>query len=216
MKRMTTLLITAVLFLMMIVPIHALAMTWNAYVQTANGKGLYLRTGPTKDASVQTSIPYGAQLVILGEYDDGTWITVSYNGYDGYVMKRYLTYDKPGPAPTPKPAPKPGPKPAPNPNPDSSIAAVFSGFSYTYYTVSVRPSTPGGIVHLRWAPTKQAGIMTDFHQGDVLEVLAQNKQWAQVRNPETGLTGFMMRSFLSDVADGASKPQNAPADDSNS
>ncbi len=208
MKRMTALMITAVLILMLIVPLTAFAVIGPHYVKTANGKGLNLRSAPTTEASVMLSIPYGSMVIPNMDYNDGTWISVEYNGHYGYVMSRYLVSDRPGPAPTPKPKPKPNPTPKPAPAPDNTIATLFNGFAQTNYTVTVRPSTPGGTVHLRWAPTKQAGIMTDFHQGDTLQVLYENKQWAQVRHMETGVTGFMMRSFLQDTGAGSTTPES--------
>lgn len=32
------------------------------YVNTANGKGLYMRTGPSKNYEIITTIPFGAQV----------------------------------------------------------------------------------------------------------------------------------------------------------
>ncbi len=202
MKKLTSLVLAALLVALMAMPLTGSAMTWDAYIKTGNGEPVRLRTGPTTDSSVQTSMPYGAKVVILGEYDDGTWITVAYKGYDGYCMKRYLTYDKPGPKPTPKP--KPGPKPTSKPPSGSeNLSTLFNGFAQTSYTAEVRPSTPGGIVHLRWAPSTKAGIILDSHQNDQLEVIAQDKTWAQVREPSSGVVGFMMLSFLTQVGVGS-------------
>lgn len=197
-KKLITLLIATMLLTMMIVPLTATAATWSAYVKTANGKGLNLRTSPSTESRIQTSIPYGASVNITDYLDSGTWLRVRYKDYEGYVMTRYLTYEKPGPKPTSKPKPTTAPS-------GETIASIFKNFSQTSYMVEVRPSTPGGLVHFRWAPSKQAGIIIDCHQGDILEVLAQNNSWAQVRNPSTGVTGFMMRSFLSSIGVGASE-----------
>ncbi len=199
MKRLISLALVSLLVVMLALPLTGVAMTWNAYIKTGNGEPLRLRTGPTTEASVQTSMPYGAKVVILN--DEGTWMQVSYNGYEGYCMKRYLSYEKPGPKPTAKP--KPGPKPTAKPQPaGESLATMFNGFEMISYTAEVRPSTPGGIVHLRWAPTTKTGIVLDCHQGDQLEIISQNKTWAQVREPSSGAVGFMMLSFLSQVAVG--------------
>lgn len=203
-KRIITLVIATLLLTMMIVPLTATALTWSAYVNTANGKGLNLRTGPSTESSILTSIPYGASVNITDYLDSGSWLRVLYKDYEGFVMTRYLTYEKPGPKPTSAPKPTSVPKPTSAPS-GETIASIFNNFSQTSYMVQVRPSTPGGLVHFRWAPSKQAGIITDCHQGDILEVLAQNDSWAQVRNPDTGVTGFMMRSFLSSVGVGAAE-----------
>lgn len=197
-KRAISLGVAVLLLVLTLMPLAAFAMTWDAYVYTANGKGLNLRTGPTTNASIQRSVPYGATVTIIDMYDD-TWAQVAYGGYEGFVMRRYLTYDKPGPKPTVKPT---ATKSSGGGSSGGSVGHLFDGFQVTSYHVTVRPSSPGGFVHMRWAPTKDSGIMQDLHQGDELEVLAQNNTWAQVRIPSTGATGFMMRSFLTDIGIG--------------
>jgi len=173
--------------------------TWHAYVYTSNGKGLNLRPEPGTNNPPIATIPYGAS-VHLNDYIDKTWVEVDYNNYHGYVMGRYLTYEKP--APKPKPDPKPKPTPKPDPKPPSSMKEIFRDFTFTSYTVQVRPTTPGGYVHMRWAPTKASDPIRDYHQNDDLIVIAQNNTWAQVVDPTTGITGFMMRAFLTDFGVG--------------
>ncbi len=200
-KRLWILAVVVMLVTLMAAP-ASLAMTHRAYVK--NPSGLNIRTGPTKEASVAKLMPYGAEFVIIGDYDDGTWISVNYKGWEGFAMKRYMTYDKPGPKPTPKPTHKPTAKPTARPSDTAvkeAMAALNHGFVFvTPYKVEVCPSVPGNNVHMRWAATKYSNIMMNFHQGDVLEVLAQSKTWCQVRDPLTGTTGFMMRNFLSNIS----------------
>lgn len=169
--------------------------TWHAYVYTSNGKSLNLRSEPSTSSPPIATIPYGAS-VHLNDYIDKTWVEVDYNNYHGYVMGRYLTYEKPPPKPRPDPTPKPTPKPTSSTQ--TSLKEVFKGFIFTSHTVQVRPSSPGGFVHMRWAPTKAADPIRDYHQNDELTVIAQNDTWAQVVDPATGITGFMMRAFLTD------------------
>jgi uncharacterized protein YgiM (DUF1202 family) len=204
-KRLISLALATLLLVMAAIPVAALGATWHAYVYTSNGKGLNLRPTPSTDLDPIASIPYGAEVNLNG-YIDQTWVEVNYGKYHGYVMGRYLTYDKPGPKPTTKPWPKPTPKP----NPDSltSLKKIFAGFTFTSYAVQVRPGTPGGFVHMRWAPTKASDPIQDYHQNDTLTVIAQNKTWAQVVDPSTGITGFMMRVFLTDLGVGATDSSN--------
>lgn len=195
-KRLISLSIVVMLLVVALTPLMASAagMTWRAYVKTGNGKSLNLRTGPSTDASIQKNIPYAAEVTILDLYND-SWAQVHYNGYEGFVMRRYLSYDKP----TSKPSPSPTSKPSGG---GTSISHLFDGFQMTSYYVAVRPSTPSGFVHMRWAPSKEATIIRDYHSGDSLEVLAKNKTWAQVRDNENGVTGFMMVEFLTEVGIG--------------
>ncbi len=213
--------IAVMLLILVAVPLTSMAMTRRAYVSTSNGGNLNMRIYPTTDSDVITSIPYGGEVTILASYDDGLWVDVAYGSYEGYVMWRYLVYEYPGPMPGPiprpdptfNPVPNPMPNPTarptakPNPNPsnnsvEKALANLFNGFEQMRYLAAVKPSTPGGIVHMRWAPSKATAIITDYHQNDQLQVLAQNDSWCQVRDPGTGVTGFMMRSFLTLISIG--------------
>lgn len=190
-KRTLSMACAIVLTAVMLLPIVASAATWTAYVYTSNGGSLNLRKAPVTHADNKiASIPYGAQLTMLDYVNNRTWAYVQYNGQKGYVMSRYLTFDKPGAHPNPSPTPD-----------DSDIS--FSGFEKVYYSVMVRPSAPGGYVNLRWAPSKKVAVYERVYDGQDLEVIAQNKTWAQVRDPDTGSVGFIMRSFLTTVGGGS-------------
>lgn len=166
------------------------------YVKTANGKGLNLRSAPERGDNVVASIPYGAQIEAIDVCMDGVWINVSYNGNAGWVMYRYLTSSRPNPKPTAKPNP--------TPTPTGSSNLDYSSFKNTSYSAIVRPSVAGGWVHMRWAPSKSMPIRKDYFEGDRVEIIAQNAQWAQVRDGETGEVGFIMLQFLQYTGDGTS------------
>lgn len=194
MKRKLIALVSAVLLLAMAV-LPASALVHYAYVKTGNYGALNMRSSTVTHMNNKIgSIPYGKKVVILDYYENNNWAFVEYQGKQGFVMTRYLTYSVPPKKPThvdPTPAPEP------------SSAHIYDGFQATNYFAIVRPSTPAGFVHMRWAPSKSIGcIVRDYYNGTQLEVIAQNKTWAQVRDPQTGVTGFMMRSFLTEVGDG--------------
>ncbi len=197
-KKVVALLSAVVMMLTLLAPVMALANVPHGYVRTGNYGPLNMRADTSVYSDKIGSIPYGAQVVIQDYYLDNTWAGVEYNGKFGYVMTRYLSYDPVNPRPNP------GPTPAPY-YPDSDLSRMFDGFQTTNYYVVVRPATPGGFVHMRWAPSKQMGIMVDFYDSKQLEVLAQNNTWCQVRDPESGRTGFMMRSFLTAIGYGATE-----------
>lgn len=162
------------------------------YVYTANGKPLNLRDAPSIIGSVLTQIPNGASVHVINAYDD-TWYYVSYNGYGGYSMARYLVYGWPTPTPMPTYCPVPTVTPAPSgafPN------DIFFGFQPVYYQALVRPSNPAGYVNLRWAPSLLAEISAHYYANAVLTVMSQNSLWCQVLDEEGHVAGFMMRQFL--------------------
>ncbi len=167
--------------------------TYTGYVKTSNYGALNIRKEPSANAKKIGSIPYGKEVTIYLSFSgDPDWLCVEYKNVQGYVMARYIDQNKPQPKPTAKPTPKPT-------EPVEDLTRIFKGFENDGYTAIVRSSTPGSFVHMRWAPSKQMPIMLDYSDGSYLEVIAQNKTWCQVRDRETGETGFMMRQFLTQV-----------------
>ncbi|NLV57398.1 MAG: SH3 domain-containing protein [Clostridiales bacterium] len=175
--------------LVSMVPAHVLAETpMYYYVKTGDYNPLNLRESPSTDAAILVKIPYGARVELLDFYAGSTWANCTYKGYYGYVMTRYLSYDKP------YPKPDPGPKPAPQPS-----GSLFVGFQPAYYSAIVRPSTPAGFVHMRWAPSKDQPIFQDYYAGQPLQVFYANNTWCQVYDPNTHVFGYMMKEFLTYV-----------------
>lgn len=196
-KRSISFILVLVLALSICLPALGLANNF-MYVVTANGKSLNFRTSPhTHSNNKIGNIPFGAQVWVETRINGGEWSYITYNNEKGYVMSRYLQANKPTHKPTPRPTKKPGTTPTP-----SSSALNFDKFVTANYTAVVRPSTPSGFVHMRWAPSKQYRVIRDYYAGSQLEIIAQNDTWAQVRDVQTGVVGFMMRAFL--VADGGS------------
>lgn len=186
-KRTLALFAAIVLLTLAVIPVTSLALTWQKYVYTKNGKTLNMRssmTTKTRD-NIIAQIPYGAVVTMVG-YENNTWSKIIYNHMTGYVVTRYLVDSKPGPKPKPQPTTTPAP----------SASLNFSGFKAVEYDAMVRPSAPGGFANMRWAPSKKMAIHERVYTGTILEVIAENNTWAQIRNTETGSVGFMMRSFL--------------------
>ncbi len=183
-KRVMAILFTLVLILGMAVTSSALAATM--YVYTSNGKSLNVRDYPSKDGNIITTLAYGASVEVDQGFVGGAWARVYTSHGEGYCMYRYLTDSKPGPKPKPTTTPKP-----------TSKSNLYTGFYDTYYEASVRPSSPGGFVHMRWAPSKSQPIHRDYYNGETLIVLASNGEWAQVYDAANNKSGFMMTAFLS-------------------
>ena len=204
-KRVLSVLLLLLLLATMVPVISASALIGPQYISTSNGKGVYLRSGPSKDDSILTTIPYGAK-VDSCEYYDSAWSAVSYKGNYGYCMTRYLSSTKPSSKPSPTPTPSSG-----------GSGLSLRNFTDVNYYASVRPSTPSGFVNLRWAPSKSVDIRSTYYAGYSLRVLAQDDTWAQVLDETNGICGFMMRSYLSDSGDGiGNNSDNSDSSDNNS
>ena len=184
-KRALAILFTLVLLGSIALTTAALATTM--YVNTSNGKSLNVRDYPSKDGNVISSLPYGSAVDVDDGFVGSSWAHVYLSGVEGYCMYRYLTTYSPGPKPKPTQTVTPVNK------------DLYANFTDCYYTASVRPSSPGGYVHLRWAPAKSQPVQRDYYNGDNLTVISQNGTWCQVYDASNNNCGFMMASFLSTV-----------------
>lgn len=177
-------------------PVGALAETM--YVDTPNHKSVNLRADMSTDSEILCSVPYRKAVEVLDQLYGSSWVSCSYNGYYGYIMERYLSYERPAPAPTATKKPKPTPKPTARPKPvDNSL---YGGFAPAYYNAVVVPSTPGGFVNMRWAPSKKAPVFNIYYANSELEVFYANDTWCQVYDPGSMTFGYMMRPFLNYVS----------------
>ena len=184
-KRALAFSLALVLVLSLFTTVTALASS-TMYVYTSNGKSLNMRDYPSMDGNVITSIPYGAKVSVDYDFVGSSWVSVTYKSTTGYCMSRYLSTTKPNPGPSPTKKPTP-----------TQASGLYDDFTSCYINVTVRPSTPGGFVHLRWAPSKNQSIQRDYYNGTELVVISQNGTWSQVYDAQNNASGFMMTSFLS-------------------
>ena len=163
------------------------------YVNTANQKELNLRKAPAANARILIKIPYASEVLVYDIMGSSHgWTAIEYGSYRGYVMSRYLSPLQPYVNPEPVVAS------------NVDVKTLFHGFELVEPYAAVA-SPLGSFVNLRWAPTKQAGVILKCVYGDPLTVIAQGKTWAQVTNQETGAVGFMMLSFIKPVSAQATK-----------
>ncbi len=181
MKKRTLALACALVLLLGLALSTGAAAETKMYVYTSNGKSLNLRDYPSTDGNVIASIPYGAEVQVDTGFVGSSFAHVTYKNNTGYCMYRYLTDKKPSPNPTATPAPS---------------TTLYDRFSPCYYIATVRPSSPGGFVHLRWAPSKKQPVQRDYYNGDQFTVISQDGTWCQVYDETNNVCGFMMASFL--------------------
>lgn len=202
-KKLISLLLIAVLTAMLI-PSLAVADSYygTQWVYTDNGKNLNVRSTPTTGNNIIGSLKYGAEVTVAQMYANGwaqiLWEQNEYGEFGAaYVQRRYLVNHKPSSKPTP---------PSPTAAPASGTADLTQAFAamnaefatgkqVTPYTVVARPARASGWVNLRWAPSTEAERIATCKQGKELTVLAETKNWYQVQDPETGMIGFISRSY---------------------
>ncbi|MDD3336221.1 MAG: SH3 domain-containing protein [Eubacteriales bacterium] len=181
MKPKSRLFLLALLLVLTLLPLgSASASDEIRYVVTGNHKSLNMRADMSTDSTVITTIPYGAQVHLIGICDNASWASVYYGDYNGYVMVRYLSTKKPSESGTST----------------DSQSINYKSFTDADYYVTVTPSTPTGFVNLRWAPSKEAAVQGIYYQGEYLRVIAENGSWAQVLDESTLTCGFMLKNFL--------------------
>ena len=193
MKKVLALVCALVL---MLLPLTAMAANVQ-YVNTSNGGKLNVRKTPhTHSNNVVIKLEHGTKVTVEEYYDNYTWayISANVNGktYKGYAMNRYLSDNKPAV----------NPKPSSNSSSSSSKSSSsdtlsFKNFKHIEPTqMTVKPTTPGGFVNLRWGPSKSVSVMDKLYADTQVIVIAKSNNWAQVYDPATGYVGFMMLSFL--------------------
>ncbi len=181
-KRIRSLLCAAVLITSICLPVVTMASDSLYYVYTENGKSLNMRSAPSTKEKKVMNIPFGAK-VRIEYYENNSWAYITYNNTQGYVMTRYLVDYKPVKEGTHIVAQAPA---------DNG----YAGFKVADYDVLVRASTSGGYVNLRSGPSKKHSVLMRVTDMSLLHVIAEGDGWAQVVDPATNTTGFMMRSFL--------------------
>ncbi|MBR5111708.1 MAG: SpoIID/LytB domain-containing protein [Clostridia bacterium] len=149
---------------------QALSPVATAWVNTESGS-LNLRSAPNGSAKVLCAIPQYESIPI---YDRGeTWCQTSYNGYQGYVMARFLSFGERSTAPAAKPAP--------------TAAQPQNG-------LTAQVATEKGSLNLRSAPNSSAKVLCTIPQYDQVAVLDQGPDWCRV--VYEGREGYAMTKFL--------------------
>ncbi len=195
-RKILTLMAAAVLVACILIPAVSLAYT-EMYVYTANGKGLNCRTEPYVGNNVIKSIPYGSPVYVEYHLGNG-WSCIRWSGaYSvAYVQTRFLVSYQPSSGPVP-------PSPSGSSADDATTVAELNRIFKTYrrvtnpYVVTVHPARSSGWVNLRFAPTKQAEVISTHRDNDRLIVIAELAGWYQMEDPDTGAVGYMVTQYVS-------------------
>ncbi len=192
MRKRLTALVLAVLALTVLTALTPPAAraneTW--YVYTADGKTLNVRSVPNGPAIGK--LKFGAAVDVI-RYSVNGWSAIWFAPagtsipQEAYVQSRFLV----------RSMPTPGGGGASG----GSIAAMNAEFRSARaigypYTVVARPTRASGWVNLRWAPSLDAERISTCTDGKELTVLVEMNNWFQVRDPVTGMIGFVDRRFV--------------------
>ena len=174
------------------------------YVRTDNGLDLNVRDAP--NGKVVGTLRYGTRIYV-DAFSNPEWAltTFRYNNGAGYgeyaawVSTRYITRENPGAYQTASvAAPSSSASAATGGETLDSINAIFRTAKQVAspYVVVSRPSRASGWVNLRWAPSSSAERIATCPQGKTLLVLVEMRGWYQVKDPATGMIGFISSKFV--------------------
>ncbi len=170
---------------------------WAPAVQAlvvTSGGSLNLRQAAGSGAKIIAQIPYGAWVTVSAKGED--WSFVSWNGQNGYVMSRYLSFGAAVPTAVPTALPTPLPTSVPTAQP------YIPGAETAYV------NTTGGSLNLREYARSGAKVLLTIPNGAAVTVFARDSVWCSVSF--RGTAGYVMTSFLRFPADPASVYTPAP------
>ena len=163
------------------------------YFKTENGKSLNVRSSPNKGDNVIGHAAYGSRILTDWSYagNDG-WTKVFWDGGSGYVMTRFLTSEKPGPAP------KPSPEEQEELDEKKKLAnelASEKAAEVPFY-ISVRATRASGWINFRTGPSKTTARIKSYPDGKELIAIGETDNWFKARDPETDKVGYIHKSFV--------------------
>ncbi len=169
-------------------PTVALTPPPGAELATVSGGSLKLRGARSTSAAWKTIIPAGASVAVTQK--GSTWCAVTYGGYSGHVMTKYLSFD---PAATNTPAPQDMQTPPPTPSgsatetpPPPTPAPLPAGAEYATVT--------GGSLSLRSAASKTSVRIISIPDKATVIVTQKKGKWCAVTY--NSRKGYVMTEYL--------------------
>lgn len=193
-NRILTMMLAAVMILGIMIPVVTSA-SEIMYVYTENGRSLNIRYGPSPEADILTTVPFGSEIVVDYHMGNG-WTAIYWDNEVYFVQTRFLTYTRPGGRPSPS-----GGGSSSYTGGNSADINELNRIFRTYkqvanpYRITVRPTRASGWVNLRFAPSKQTELMGTYKNNDQLLVIAELQGWYQVEDPNTGTVGYMDSAY---------------------
>ena len=138
-----------------------------AYVTSANGLNVRLRSGPGKGYSILAAYAPGTRCTILAAGNN--WCRIQIGSLTGYMMTQFLTNQ-----------PAPAPQPQPQPSPEGYQVWVTSG--------------NGKGVNLRSGPGKNYSGIGFYSVGTEALMITKGNTWSYIRVGNR--YGYMMTQFL--------------------
>ena len=159
------------------------------YVYTQNGGPLNVRRSPDTSSALIGKLDFGTAVTVTGiDVYKPDWVSIRYSaGTNGtaWVMTRFLTFDRP--------------------DGQAVEQAEVTRQMATYrsldsnFTVAARPTSSGGWVNFRSAPSTHSGQIGTLYQGHLLTVVGETMDWYQAVDNATGRLGWVMKAYVGRV-----------------
>lgn len=157
--------------------------------------GLNLRTQPNTTGTVITVIPHGANVTIMSQSGDWSYIEYLTNTgvrFTGYAMTQYLQVS-PNTTPTPSTQPSAQPSAQPSVTPTVTATPAPTEMPDEYATVNATS------LNMRAQGSMTATIICQIPGGDKVRLISYSADWSYVEY--NGLKGYVSSQYL--VRDGA-------------
>lgn len=179
------------------------------YVYTANGKTLSLRETSSTSAKILRYIPWGAKVNVIGI--NGNWAHITYNGTEGYVVRKYLVSSRPSKdekpsskntssTPTEKPSDKTSDKTSKDKDTTALTVKAAKPEDLTELDIaadaSVEPTPPAIDALVYQKPDQKSKVLDRHESGYQVFIRAMNEEWARIYDPETQKEGYMLLEEL--------------------
>ena len=197
MKKVIGLMLAVMLLVMLASAAMSEILVRDMYVACKNGKSLTVRSSmSTKDDSnILGYLKYGTKVTTYGGNFNG-WTMIDYGSYgDAYVMYRFLSLEKPGPVDPSKTSSDFSTKEATTVAQMNSLVKTAKTVAAPYL-VTVRPIRASGWATVRWFPSRHSEAVATYPANAQLTVIAELKDWYQVRDDNTGKVGFIYKSYI--------------------
>ncbi len=156
------------------------------YVNTANGGTLNVRSIPDTTGALLGVLEFGSAVTVTGiDVYRPDWVSIRYSrGANGtaWVMTKFLSYNQPS-------------KKAVEQAEVARQMATYKALD-TSFLIAARPTSSGGWVNFRSAPSTSSGQIGTLRMGQLLTVVGETMDWYQAVDSTTGRLGWVSKAYV--------------------
>ena len=168
------------------------------YVYTDNGGTLNVRSAPfIKKGNEIGKLAFGAEVKVLGTVViDPDWVVIEFSKAKdgiGYVLARYLVYNKPASKPSGKKSDEELKRERDKKELDNQKKS-YAPLAEPQHLV-VRTTRTSGWINFRVGPGVASNRIASLPDGYELTAIGETAKWWEATDPKTGKTGFISKTY---------------------